>query len=135
MARKGKTNRKVTIDNFAEAIMAELSEYGDYIDQTVVKNAVHKTAEETAEIVSAAAPVRKSGGGAYKGSITAGVPKRSGRKYTETVYADAPHYRLTHLLERPHATRNGGRTRAFPHWATGEEGIIPRFIKNLKELL
>lgn len=132
MARKGKTNRKVTIDNFADAIMAELSEYGDYIDQTVVKNAVHKTAEETAEIVAAAAPVRT---GAYSRSITYGEPKRSGRKYTETVYADAPHYRLTHLLERPHATRNGGRTRAFPHWATGEEGIIPRFIKNLKELL
>lgn len=132
MARKGKTNRKVTIDNFADAIMAELSEYGDYIDQTVVKNAVHKTAEETAEIVAAAAPVRT---GAYSRSITYGEPKRSGRKYTETVYADAPHYRLTHLLERPHATRNGGRTRAFPHWSTGEEGIIPRFIKNLKELL
>lgn len=132
MARKGKTNRKVTIDNFADAIMAELSEYGDYIDQTVVKNAVHKTAEETAEIVAAAAPVRT---GAYNRSITYGEPKRSGRKYTETVYAESPHYRLTHLLERPHATRNGGRTRAFPHWSTGEDGIIPRFIKNLKELL
>lgn len=130
-----KKTRKVNVDKFAEAIMEALSEYGDYIDQTVVKNAVHKTAEETAEIVAAAAPVRKSGGGAYKGSITAGVPKRSGRKHTETVYADAPHYRLTHLLERPHATRNGGRTRAFPHWSTGEDGIIPRFIKNLKELL
>lgn len=132
MARKGKNNRKVTIDNFAEAIMEELSEYGGYIDQTVVKNAVHKTAEETAEIVAAAAPVRT---GAYNRSITYGEPKRSGRKYTETVYAEDPHYRLTHLLERPHATRNGGRTRAFPHWSTGEEGIIPRFIKNLKELL
>lgn len=132
MARKGKTNRKVTIDNFAEAIMDELSEYGDYIDQTVVKNAVHKTAEETAEIVAAAAPVRT---GAYKGSITYGEPKRSGRKYTETVYADAPHYRLTHLLERSHATRNGGRSAAFPHWKNGASDLIARFIKNLKELL
>lgn len=135
MARKGKVKRKVTIDNFAEAIMEELAEYGDYVDQTVVKNAVHKTAEETAEIVAAAAPVRKSGGGAYKGSITAGVPKRSGRKYTETVYADAPHYRLTHLLERSHATRNGGRSGAFPHWENGASDLVARFIKNLKELL
>lgn len=132
MARKSKAKRKITIDNFAETIMEELAEYGDYIDQTAVKNAVHKTAEETAEIVAAGAPVRT---GAYKGSITCGEPKRSGRKYTETVYADAPHYRLTHLLERPHATRNGGRSNAYPHWKNGENDLIARFIKNLKELL
>ena len=130
-----KKTRKVNVDKFAEAIMEALAEYGDYVDQTVVKYATHKTAEETSEIIAAAAPVRKNKGGAYSKSITYGYPQRRGRRYSETVYAEDPHYRLTHLLERPHATRNGGRTRAFPHWATGEEGIIPRFIKNLKELL
>lgn len=122
--------RNVNVDKFADVIMAELSEYGDYIDQTVVKNAVHKTAEETAEIVASAAPRRT---GAYAGSITSGASKRRGRKYTETVYADAPHYRLTHLLERPHATRNGGRTRSFPHWKRGEGSVVERLIANIKE--
>lgn len=125
-----KGNKRVSIDGFSDAIMDALSEYGDYIDQTVVRDAVHATAEETAEIISQGAPRRT---GAYAGSIMAGFVKRRGRKYTETVYADAPWYRLSHLLERPHATRNGGRTRAFPHWANGDSGIVERLIKHIKE--
>lgn len=125
-----KGNKRVSIDGFADAIMDALSEYGDYIDQTVVRDAVHATAEETAEIISQGAPRRT---GAYAGSITSGFIKRRGRKYTETVYADAPGYRLAHLLERPHATRNGGRTQAFPHWANGDSGIVERLIKHIKE--
>ena len=127
-----KGHRRVSIDGFADAIMDALSEYGDYIDQTVVRDAVHATAEETAEIISQGAPRRT---GAYAGSITSGFIKRRGRKYTETVYADAPGYRLAHLLERPHATRNGGRTRAFPHWSNGDSGIVDRLIKHIKERL
>ena len=33
----------------------------------------------------------------------------------------------------PPATRNGGRTRAFPHWANGDSGIVERLIKHIKE--
>ena len=40
-----KGNKRVSIDGFADAIMDALSEYGDYIDQTVVRDAVHATAE------------------------------------------------------------------------------------------
>lgn len=127
-----KGSKRVSIDGFADAIMDALSEYGDYIDQTVVRDAVHATAEETAEIISQGAPRRT---GAYAGSITSDFIKRRGRKYTETVYADAPGYRLAHLLERPHATRNGGRTRSFPHWSNGDSGIVDRLIKHIKERL
>lgn len=128
--------KKVSIDKFAEEIRSILNEYGDYIDQTVVKNAIHSTAEETAAAISDAAPRRKGAkGGAYAEAVTSGYPTKKGRTYTETVYVQSPHYRLAHLLERPHATRNGGRTRAFPHWQPGMDGVIGRIVKHIKEAL
>lgn len=127
MAKRAK---RVTIDKFASEIRKTLQEYGDYIDQTVVTEAVHSTAQETADIIAKAAPKRD---GKYAESISAGFTNRKGHKYTETVYSDSPFYRLPHLLERPHATRNGGRTRAFPHWETGENGVLERLITHIKE--
>lgn len=44
-----------------------------------------------------------------------------------------PHYRLTHLLEKGHALKGGGRTRAFPHIKYGEELAERRYPEMLKE--
>ncbi len=40
-----------------------------------------------------------------------------------TVHVNGTMHRLSHLLENGHATRSGGRTRAFPHFAKGQEWL------------
>ena len=56
-------------------------------------------------------------------------------KYSKTWHVAAPYYRLTHLLEDGHASRDGTRTRAFPHIQYGAELArknLPEFFE--KEL-
>ena len=76
--------------------------------------------------------------------LKATSPELSGKyikawKYTRTGYCQykihvkKPHYRLTHLLEKGHALRNGGRSKADPHIAPTEKRYIARFEEKVKE--
>lgn len=44
-------------------------------------------------------------------------------------------YQLTHLLEKGHATRNGGRTKAQPHIAPVESEVNQMFVRNVEKII
>lgn len=54
---------------------------------------------------------------------------------SRVVYARAPYYRLTHLLEKGHLGRDGRPVRAFPHISVVEEKTGKEFIENIKKEL
>lgn len=91
--------------------------------QEDVKTAVEETAKETVDYLNKNSPRRKRGGGTYaKNWAWKRDPKIRGMwRNSAVVYNKAPTYRLTHLLERGHATRNGGRVEPAPHISTAEE--------------
>lgn len=43
-------------------------------------------------------------------------------------------YQLTHLLEKGHAKRGGGRVRAYPHIGPAEQNMIKRYTKGIERL-
>lgn len=130
----------ISIDNLAEAINEEVAKYGKAIKEET-KKLIRDAGKRALEETKARAPVRT---GDYQKSIRvtynqkeAGVISTGESAGYALIYAQAPHYRLTHLLENGHALRQGGRARAFPHWSYGEqaaEETLDQLPKRLEEV-
>ena len=50
-------------------------------------------------------------------------------------YVRAPDYRLTHLLVKGHATRNGGRTNANPFLQNAREKVVAEYEQKVQEAI
>ncbi|MBZ9536283.1 HK97 gp10 family phage protein [Cytobacillus oceanisediminis] len=50
----------------------------------------------------------------------------------KVIIHNATDYQLTHLLEKGHANRNGGRTPAQVHIAPVEEKVVDEYIKRVE---
>ena len=95
-------------------IMAELQKYGKATDEIVV-HAIENVGKAGLRMIRESAPRRT---GAYARSWALSPLQKDGSKYGRRLYARAPHYRLTHLLEDGHAIVKQGRT-------VGESPAIP----------
>lgn len=111
--------RTLHIDQMSEAIARELQKYGTAVDADV-KAAVKKTANTVKKGISSNAPKAIKNGGKYAKSWTATKTDEKSHMLKMVVHSKK-YYRLAHLLEKGHATRNGGRTRAYPHIKPAEE--------------
>ena len=49
------------------------------------------------------------------------------------IYVKEPDYRLTHLLEKGHKSRNGGMVKARKHIAPVEQWVQEEFEKRVRE--
>ena len=114
-------SRNVSIEEMADVIMEDLQEYADAAAMDV-KAAVRKSANTVKKQIGENAPVGKTG--RYAKSWRVKTTEENSQKLVQTVHSPK-RYMLAHLLEKGHAKRNGGRTRAFPHIAPAEQaGIV-----------
>lgn len=104
------------VNDMADSIMKGLMEYADVSAETV-KNAVKKAGNTVKKEASANAP-KKSG--KYKKSFTVTKQKETAESLTVVVHSKN-RYQLTHLLEKGHAKRGGGRVEGIPHIGPAEE--------------
>jgi hypothetical protein len=80
--------------------------------------------------------------GQYRKNITAdytGTKKSArglrGQKVQAIWYVRAPDYRLTHLLVKGHATRDGGRTNANPFLQNAIDKVLPEYEQKVQEAI
>ena len=110
------SNKTVSVDQLAEAINEGLQEYAELASEDA-KKAVKKSAKAVKEQINGSAPVRT---GRYAKSWKVKTTAESSQEIEQTVYSPN-RYMLSHLLEKGHAKRGGGRVRAIPHIAPAEE--------------
>lgn len=118
--------KAVSVDEMGNAIAKEFEQY---VENTAddVKKIVEKIADDVKEKIEEGAPVDT---GAYKKSWSVTQTKKSALGAEYTVHSKT-RYRLTHLLEFGHAKRGGGRVKAQPHIAKGEQLAISEIKKEM----
>ena len=130
---------KINIDQFADYIAKELANYTIAVADDV-KQAAEDVAENMLSDIKGDAPVRKGkGGGKYKRAMRIKTAYESNYDLRKVWYVQKPRYRLSHLLEKGHALRRGGRqigtVKAYPHIAKNEEKAIKEFNERVEEAI
>lgn len=120
-------NQRVSVDQMADVIMEGLMEYAE-LAADVMKDYVKKAGNTVKKETQANAPVKS---GKYKKSWAV-KRQRETSSTLEVVVHSRNRYQLTHLLEKGHAKRGGGRVRAIPHIAPAEEKGIRELEEGIK---
>ena len=120
----------VQIDNLASEVMKGLMEYKDLVTSDM-KVAVRKAGRSVKKDIQANAPKKT---GAYSKSWKVSTTKETSESLELTVHSPKK-YQLAHLLEKGHAKRGGGRTKAVPHIATAEESAVKKLESDIKKAI
>lgn len=114
------------MQDIASEITKALSEYTSEVEEKLdeIKADV---ADETVAYLKANSPTGRRGKYAKGWS-----KKKDGKSY---VIHNATNAGLTHLTEKGHAKRNGGRTKAQPHISTAEEMAIKKFENKIERVI
>lgn len=120
---------KIKADNLASTINDYLSEYGNVVTD-VLDKAVNDVAKESVNDLKQGGPYKTRNKAKYTGAWKSKKEKsRTGS--SATVYNSASPG-LAHLLEFGHATRNGGRTKAYPHIEPVDSKTEKRILEYLE---
>lgn len=117
----------VNSSNFSVSVRKILADYV-LVEQEQMEEILEDAAQAARKKASELSPKDT---GRYKKGWR--IKSESGRlKHSRIIYNEE--YRLTHLLEKGHAKRNGGRVEAIPHIEPAEKYAIQKIEKGLGDL-
>lgn len=121
--------KKIRIDQLAVSIVGELEKYSTTTG-TNVKECARKITKKACNELKQSSP-KKSGkySKGWKTTIVAENATSINIVIHETVY------QLTHLLEKGHAKRGGGRVNGIPHIAPIEQKYGEELLKEVEKIL
>ena len=125
----------ITVDQFAKLIAKTLEDYEEGVEESIEK-VIQEVAEDTLEDLESNPIIPEQTGEYQKGFYLKNIYKGRGKeKGIHKIVVANKKYQIGHLLENGHATRNGGRTKAFPHWKDAQEiaDTLPDRLKGVLE--
>ncbi|MCI0767868.1 HK97 gp10 family phage protein [Bacillus sp. TL12] len=111
-----------SINDFANEIARELQRYSNALEEDVEK-ATEEVSDNLVDDLQQNSPKRT---GKYRKGWR---KKKEGKKY---IIHNKTHYQLTHLLEKGHAKKGGGRVPAKVHIAPAEERAIADLLERVE---
>jgi hypothetical protein len=113
------------INDISKSISSELVRYSNLVKEEF-EIAKEETAKNLVEDLKKTSPENT---GSYKKGWTV---KRVGNSL---IVHNKTNYQLTHLLEKGHAKRNGGRVSARPHIGPAEQKHNQEFLKKIEKAI
>lgn len=120
-------NQKIKVDDLGKVIQDIVDEYADDARE-VVAETLPKVGKKAVKELKARSPKKT---GQYAKGWKSKVEKE--RLDSKVIVYNATKYQLTHLLEKGHANRGGGRTQGIPHIKPTEEQAVKEAVDLIKE--
>lgn len=120
-----------------ENLTTEIEELLQDYNKTVIEGVKKETKKAMKNLVKGTkkdAPVGKRNKH-YKDSITSKKISESEDSLVLEWYVKDPNYRLSHLLEKGHATRDGSRTKAYHFISNNLEKVKEDYEKGVNEVI
>lgn len=137
------TKSVVNVEQFGKTMTSMLKDYTDDVVNALTEETI-ATSNDGCEILQetkqpdvsksgSAKPMTRRKWNRYAKSWS--VKQTNGNGYIRCIIHNKKYYRLTHLLEYGHATRNGTYTRAFRHIEPIELYCENRLLKNIPKII
>lgn len=112
-----------------------LNDYSNDIQEAITEEAI-KIAKEGQKQLKLNSPKNKKNT-SHKGRYAKGwrVKTVKGRGFISCVIHNATDYQLTHLLEKGHLTRTGGKTKSITHIEPVHDECCSNYEKNVIEII
>ena len=118
----------IDISQLANEINRQLTQYANGVGE-VIETQAEKIAKDGTKQLRASSPKRKTKGGTYAKGWR---EKKVGNTWTNY---NATKPSLTHILEKSHALRNGGRSTPKVHISPTEQVMIDEFVRAVEEAI
>lgn len=106
-----------------------LNDYSNDIQEDITETAINISKDAANELKNTS-PKRT---GKYRKGWR--VKTQKGNGYVDCIVHNGTRWQLTHLLEKPHATRNGGRTNPQVHIKPVEEKAVREYQREVENII